>query len=236
MSDFKNSYDEARKELVDRAFADSEKYLEQQVMKDSEEHVFSDEHNRKIEEIFKNFEAQEKKKNKKSYAGWAKIAACILAVVIVGSTVTIASVDAWRDKFLNFVFESEQPNTDFGLGENNGAFYSDNQIILEYMPAGFEMTESFGLDNQYYWMFENGEGYFQINLSEGSIDFSTDTEDASAEKMEINGYDAIYTSNDHVNSVVFNAGNKSVTFMGNIDKEEMIKIVSNFNLAEKLSK
>lgn len=225
MSEYKNSFDEAKKDMVNRAFIDSENQINDRIQAEAQPHSFSDSHKKKMEKLFADFDAKTAGKAKSSHS-WYKIAACIMGFIIAGSSLTIASVGALRKNFLNFVFESGQPNTDFSFGENEGTDYSDDNIILKYVPVGFELAQSEDNTVQQLWVFNRNDEYFQITVSDSSVKLSVDTENASAEQITIQDKSAIFTSNNNINSVIYEIDSKSIIVVGDINKAELIKIAN----------
>ncbi len=222
-----NGLNDAFDILLDQAAERAAEHLGQS-LPDSEEPVeFSAEHEEKMQRLFKQERAKRRRKNTMKYA---KIAACLLAVLIVGAGITISSVDAWRVKFMNYVFDFSQPNTDINFSEQEGTEYKDEEITLGYVPSGFALTEQDKSRQGLTLSFENKEQYFYISLSRIDASFSMDTEDGSAEKTTINGYEAAYTSNDNINTLMWHNGEYVFTIYGNLSKAEIFKI------AEKIEK
>lgn len=222
-----NGLNDAFDILLDQAAERAAEHLGQS-LPDSEEPVeFSAEHEEKMRRLFKQ---ERTKRRRKSIMKYAKIAACLIGVLIVGAGITISSVDAWRVKFMNYIFESEQPNTDINFSEQEGTEYKDEEITLGYVPSGFRLMEKDGSRQDLILFFTKEEQYFYISLNIVDTSFSMDTEDGSAEKTTINGYEAAYTSNHNVNTLMWHNGEYVFTVYGNLPKAEIFKI------AEKIEK
>lgn len=196
-----------------------------------EDIVFSKEHEKKMQKLFR------KDRNKllmKKVKKVSKIAACILLVLTVGTGVTIFSVEAWRVKFLNFVFEVEQPNTDYNFSETGGTTFNNDEVQLNYLPMGFDLVEDVTTQNAICLTFANGDIYFRIDVEDIDINASTDTENAITEGIRINEmYEAIYITNPNVNTLIWHNYEYSFSISGNITKEEFIKIAENIEILKK---
>ncbi len=198
--------------------------LEEELLADNdgcaEEHEFSGLHNKKMEKLFKTYSRKQKVKK---IAKCGKYAACIMLAVIVVSGISIFSVEAWRVQFMNFVFNSEAPYTIFEFGEEKN-FYDDGKISIGYLPLGFELAESDDSRHITTRVFSDKGKYIQITQAETGSKIGIDTEDGIIEKIKIQGYDAVYSSNHNINSVVWSDGYYDFTVLGNIPQEEILKI------------
>lgn len=222
-----NGLNDAFDILLDQAAERAAEHLGQS-LPDSEEPVeFSAEHEEKMRRLFKQ---ERTKRRRKSIMKYAKIAACLIGVLIVGAGITISSVDAWRVKFMNYVFDFSQPNTDINFSEQEGTEYKDEEITLGYVPSGFALKEHDGNRDDLTLAFENVEQYFYISVCKIDTSFSIDTQEGSAEKTTLNGYEATYTSNHNVNTLMWHNGEYAFTVLGNLPKAEIFKI------AEKIEK
>lgn len=186
---------------------------------------FSQMHEAKMERFFA---AQRKKQSAKKYRRILKAAACVLLAVAVGSGVTIFSVDALRTRFLNFVFVPSKPNTDYNFGDYAQNRYSDSDITLNYIPEGFKLADKVKSSESIDLLFKNDEkSYFYFNVNDITVQSSIDTENATVENITVNGYDGVYISNDNINALVWHDNRYSYDIIGNISKENIIKIAKN---------
>ena len=167
---------------------------------------FSDEHKKKMEKLFK----KQKRTPIKSYL--RRILA-IAAVLIVVSSISIASVQAWRIRFLNFIMHISESNTELRYKENDteGNSYSAEDVNLEYVPSGFKLSES-----------RNNNGKIQIDST-----LNVDTEDATAKEIKLNGKDAFLTEKGDIISLLWNNEMNSFTLSGNLSEDEIVKIAEN---------
>ena len=186
---------------------------------------FSQMHEAKMERFFA---AQRKKQSAKKYRRILKAAACVLLAVAVGSGVTIFSVDALRTRFLNFVFVPSKPNTDYNFSDYAQNRYFDSDITLNYIPEGFKLADKVKSSESIDLLFKNDEkSYFYFNVNDITVQSSIDTENATVENITVNGYDGVYISNDNINALVWHDNRYSYDIIGNISKENIIKIAKN---------
>lgn len=212
-------------ELLEKAALEVAKQ-ECELSQEAEEHVFSEEYRNKMAKLFLNEEKKEQARKQRKYVMRAAcfLLVCVLCIAFVAS----GGADAFRIKFMNFVHEITQPNTDFNFKENGGATaYTDDDIKLKYVPVGFELAEKEKFSNHFYLVFSNGKEYFQFDVLNVSINSSIDTEEGITEKTKVNDYEAIYTSNKNINTVIWSDDVYVYRIYGNIEKEEILKIAEN---------
>jgi len=224
MMNDKQSLDKTTDDILTYAAMLADREIGEKLDEPDEEIVFSKEHEDKMKRLFRK---EWRKQSAKIFSKYAQRAACVLLVVIIGSGVAIYSVEAWRIKFLNFVLEIGQPNTDFNFSDNGGSSYSDDDITLEYVPMGFEMTDSYSTRQKVFLTFTSGEKYFQIVISDINSNSSIDTENGTIEKADVNGYEAVYTTNKNINALIWHNNELVFRIAGNIPKEEILKIAEN---------
>jgi len=79
-------------------------------------------------------------------------------------------------------------------------------------------------------MFKGEDRYFAFSMNDINGSMGIDTENASVKKIMINGQEAIYSSNDNVNILVWHDENFSYKLSGKIEEKEIVRI------AEKIKK
>lgn len=183
---------------------------------------FSDEHKKKMEKLFK----KQKRTPIKSYL--RRILA-IAAVLIVVSSISIASVQAWRIRFLNFIMHISESNTELRYKENDteGNSYSAEDVNLEYVPSGFKLSESRNNNGKIHLRFENEDLTFSLYIRQIDSTLNVDTEDATAKEIKLNGKDAFLTEKGDIISLLWNNEMNSFTLSGNLSEDEIVKIAEN---------
>ena len=165
------------------------------------------------------------KKKRGFFKRYGKMVASFLILFVVATGITIFSVDAWREKVIQFFVDLGAKNTEFTFDDTNK--YADDDICLDYLPEGFELSEKKKIDNNVKWIFVNKNDEIQINIYYESVKIRIDTEEGYGEKIEINGYNGCFTTNKNVNSILWKDNKKTYSLAGKIEKEELIKIGEN---------
>lgn len=214
--------DEIMKDAASAAAED----LGNQIPEPDEDVTFSAEHEAAMHKLFM---AERKRLRRKKWVSYSKRAACIILVLAILSGITVFSVEAWRVKFLNFVFHTEEPNTDFNFSSPDTSFQND-EITLGYIPEGFTLAEDHSTETSVELFFDTDEQYFSISINSIDSNFSIDTENGSIEHITVNGVEAIFTSNHNINALVWHTQDYSFTILGNISKEDIIKIAENIKI------
>ena len=225
MLEREDTLDKALDVILDEAADVANENIGRKLFEPKEPIAFSKEHEKKMQKLFR------KEKNKllrKKVSKFAKIAAIFFLIIAIGTGATIFSVEAWRVKFLNFVFDSESSNTDYNFSDTGGTTYSDDTIVLDYIPMGFELTGNYTAKSSIHMDFSKGNDYFQIVINDINKNSSIDTENGTVEKIMINNkYEGLYISNPNINAVIWHNNEYSFRVLGNISKEEIIKIAEN---------
>ena len=183
---------------------------------------FSKEHEAKMQELFdrerNKIKQQNSKKNRK------RMALIFLAAIIAIGT-TIFSVGALRIRVLNFFIDMQQTHTNIKFDDttDSDSFHSD-EISLDYIPEGFDLTESTSDELKVFLTFTKDEQYFQILITSVDVKMAVDTENADISKISINGQNALFSSNHNVNILVWHDDMFSYRLSGNIEKGDIIKI------------
>ena len=191
-----------------------------------EQYEFSKEHEEKMQKLFK---IEKNKVFFKNFQKYSMRVVSILLVFIIISAISVFSVSAWRVKFLNFIFDSTKPNTEFQFGDTKGNIYSNDEMTFEYIPDGFELIKSVSNESSVYLKFENEDLYFSFSSKNIESKIGIDTENGKIEQITINGYEAVYSENKNINALIWHNDEFAFTIMGNIPKVEIIKIAEKFN-------
>ncbi len=184
---------------------------------------FSENHKKKINKIL------DKEKKKITLKCFNKIALKVAAIFVLVIVVLNFSVEANRIKFLNYFVEyaSKCTQIDYRNGGDSIEKQSVNDVCLEYIPKNFILKRKNENENSTYIAFENEDEYFTllVNFNEGVIHL--DTENTIVETVLINGNDYMFIEKDEKVSVYWTTKTKSYLLNGNINKQEIIKIIEN---------
>lgn len=189
---------------------------------------FSEQHKEKMKKIFD----REKKKIwiRKFGKSMQRVAAGLLVVILV-SGVAVMSVSAWRVKFLNFIFDTKQTNTEITTNEDtNQATYNTDLLSLNYIPEGFSLEKQMIAEDLTYLKFSDSVNDFIISITplEGKV--SLDTENAYCEKININDNEALYSETDTENILVIENREEIISIKSSLKRDEIIKIAQNLKI------
>ena len=221
MSNYNDAFNKAIDELLDEAAHITVEKDSGELEMPTDNISFSDEHEVKMQRLFK---SERRKIAAKKFRKYAVRAACIFLALIVFSCATIFSVSAWRVRFLNFVLDIGAPNTDYNFTDEKPAPQMDDRLQLDYIPEGFVIKESVSDDRSINFIFSNEDKFFYVSSDGLNTNFSIDTENALVERIKINGFDAVYTANQNANTLIWHDDDRAYTITGNISKDEIFKI------------
>lgn len=216
---FEKAFEEMLKEAAKRA----DKRLGGQLEEPKEEIVFSEEHERKIEKLFR---LERRKRINKKLIKYTKRCACILIVCCIAVTaVGVVKVDALRMRFLRLLYEPDAPNSDIDFIGDKTNYYADDYMHISYIPDGFKATEIFTVKGHLGYTFLNGDKYFHLSADDiETTNSNVDTEDMEIEYLKIRNNDAIYLTKPRVNILIWSDDDTAYIIDGNISKEDMIKV------------
>ncbi len=184
--------------------------------------VFSERHEK---EMAKLFASMEPKKTKVVPLKRVLILVAILAGLLAAAVGTIAT----NPKIINMFRKPTETYTEirFDEVESSDASFSFGGITLEYIPEGMEpikVEENEGFINL---KFQNGEKYFQFRMLEAKPTSDLDNEESSEEKIQIWGEKAYIQERNENISLRWGTETRWFTLLGNLEKEEIIKIAEN---------
>lgn len=224
MSTQKNEAEEKLRECIIEAMRLEDERVEEE-MKKQDNHVFSEQFEQKMEELFA---ARRKKiKKRKFYRYAASIAAVMLlvfgtvsATFTTGASMPSIDISGWFEKY--FVFGKGTPAKGDG-----GIDFSEERIT--YIPDGFVKTEEENKNTYYDYVYENQEGkYFHVRVSKTLVLSQQDSEDVvRKEKKGENGYE--YTIIDQAEETTYiweSYENLYYYLTGNIEEEELMRIMN----------
>ena len=212
--------------MLDEAALIADEELGRELEEPDEELIFSKEHEEKMEKLFR---TERQKHMRAKFLKYSKRAACVFLAVVVVSGAAVMSVEAWRVKFLNFVLDAGAPNTDFDFNDDQSSSYANEIVSLGYIPEGFGIVTNKESSRGLFLEFKNSDKYFCFDLTNINVSASVDTENGTAEKMKINGYEAVFIDNPDTNILIWHDNTYAFDIIGNISKEEIIKIAENVN-------
>jgi len=186
---------------------------------------FSKEHDAKMQKLFR------RERNKlliNKISVYSKRVAIVLFITLVVAGLSLLSVEAWRIKVLNFVMEIKQTHSEINLSEEKtGDTYNSDQVSFEYIPKGFKLENSDLKENRIYLLFKNDDQFFEFIMIRADGQMGIDTEQAQVKKININGNEAIYSTNNNINVLLWHDSNYVYSLEGNIIENELVNIAKN---------
>ncbi|WMJ76527.1 MULTISPECIES: DUF4367 domain-containing protein [unclassified Sedimentibacter] len=190
---------------------------------EGQNHKFSEKHREDMQKLFKK---ERKFRSARRIRTYSKRAAVIFIAVIAISAITISSVSAWRVRFMNFILERTQYDTNikFTDGTSKADNYKFGEIKLEYVPEGFKLEKSESQKNHLYFAFRKDDEFFNFRTRDVRSSLSIDTEGANVKELTINGREALYSENDNIRILVWNYDEMAYILTGSISESELVKI------------
>ena len=188
---------------------------------------FSEQHRKKMDSFFEKVKRNERKKRLIIYS---KRAAMFLVIILSVASISVMSVRAWRVKFLNFVMQITETNTEIKYEDNkNHETYASDEISLNYIPDGFKLTDKRATENSLMLNFEKDDYFFRLRIKKDQSIKNIDTENSEWERIKINENEGFFNYKNEEITINWSDSDFSYTYslMGNLDKESMIKIAQN---------
>lgn len=188
---------------------------------------FSEQYRKKMDSFFEKVKRNERKKRLIVYS---KRAAMFLVIILSVASISVMSVRAWRVKFLNFVMQITETNTEIKYEDNkNHETYASDEISLNYMPDGFKLTDKRATENSLMLNFEKDDYFFRLRIKKDQSIKNIDTENSEWERIKINENEGFFNYKNEEITINWSDSDFSYTYslMGNLDKESMIKIARN---------
>lgn len=216
-----NSLNKILDDLIDEACNITAYNMNEQLTEPEEQHVFSQEHQKAMNVLFK--KERNKIKLNRFVKASRRIAAVFLVMILI-STISIFSVTAWRIKFFNLIIDMRQTYTEITLGEKTCDTYDNDAVTLNYIPKGFSLERSDLLTNHIFLSFKKAEKYFFFTTFENKGTMTIDTENAQVKKVKVNGYEGILSLKKNVTILVWKENKYVVNISGNLGENEIMKI------------
>jgi len=191
-------------------------------MPEPEEHIFSEEYERKMAKLFAKERGKAQYKKVQKYL--LRSAAAFL-ILVTAAAMTIYGVDAWRISFMNFIVDLRTDHTviDFRKDFAGDTFETD-ELSLRFIPYGFMLESSFVSGNQLVVYFINEDLSFRVIVRDVDATMAIDTEDANVRRLQINGFQAFLRTNENNNILVWHDNINSFEMSGNICEDDMTRI------------
>lgn len=185
----------------------------------------SERHTKAMEKIFA---TERKKQSRKRILRRIKTASIATAAAIFICCASMFGVEAFRIKFMNFIYDKDAPNSDIIFSDEPTETFTNKNVTLNYIPKGFRMEQKEETSkNSWFLIFKSPDKYFYVFADPINSSMSIDTENSFIENIKINGMDGILSTNDRVRILVWHDNETVYSIDGDISKEEIIKIAEN---------
>lgn len=211
-------------------------YEEEQANTEYEKFEFSETHQQKMNELFA--EAAKKEKKIKQMRTIRKVAAIILiAVVTLG--VCAPHISAWREKIEEFFMKDKEKYSLVGYGDVRD---SDKMITVQkdymydisflgYIPEGFEV-DRYSVNSKNLLVKIVNENKYIVFSMDKTLERALDSEEIEYIHETINNHDVLFHYKDGRNAYVLNLAEGVFDILGNISKEELIKVIEKIDLGK----
>lgn len=190
-------------------------------------HTFSDEHNRRVDEIQKR--AEKRNLSSKIFPKKRLQAVVCLCFALTISVFAVTRVEAFRLPLIRFFTEVKEKSTKFNFqGENNTNLTKNYQAYEPgYIPDGYSSAEVSEGKGSFFIKYVNSTGtqsyifYYYGNPSAIAID----TEEAGVSKVLINGNESYVIQKNDELKVLMNKDNHQFYIHGTLSLDQACKIM-----------
>lgn len=190
-------------------------------------HTFSDEHNRRVDEIQKR--AEKRNLSSKIFPKKRLQAVVCLCFALTISVFAVTRVEAFRLPLIRFFTEVKEKSTKFNFqGENNTNLTKNYQAYEPgYIPDGYNIVEVNEGDGTFYVKFMNDEEtqsytFWYYDTPSAS---ALDTEEAGVAKILIAGNESYAIEKNNELRVLMNKDNHQFFLRGTLSLDEACKIM-----------
>lgn len=186
------------------------------------EEELSDQLNQKIDTMFS---SARKRANRKRRFITARRIAAVFVVLLTMASVTVMSVEAFREPIINFIFKTtDSPNkTRIDVTQEN---HNELNYSFDYMPRGYSFKKRVinGAETNLTYQFKNENDSIYIDiLSDVSYSIYSYIEDKDYKKIQTSGVEYFYVQGEYKQLIW--AKDKSIfSIYAKCSSEEMIKI------------
>lgn len=187
------------------------------------EEDLSDQLNQKMDNMFS---SARKRANRKRRFITARRIAAVFVVLLTMASVTVMSVDAFREPVLNFIFKTtKQNNRIIKIKENS----EDSDFVFNYIPIGYHFSKKTVSKNGTFFIYEykdsnNNYLYIQIN-SDTTFETYTSIDKTEYTKF-VYKHTEYYYLPDEVNQLIWYKNKCIYKILSKHNKTELLKIAT----------
>ncbi len=238
----KNITDEELRAMLLR-FDEKDTNLDNMVV--DKKHVFSEEHDKKMQAYFDDLRQQQQQQSKKQYFSFAKVkkqfrnhkmSVAVVLILLVGfSVLNFDTISVYANKISLFLFKHDSRATQIRI---NNEVKVDNAVDiktfeLNYSSDEFKLVEKDVMNKDKIYFYEgNGDRYIRWMVINNNTTFALDTEDTFIQSKKIDGVEYNYVEKNGFVQVFYTRYGIIFNVQTNISVPEIfneIKKQDNFN-------
>ncbi len=196
---------------------DNEKWLAS-LPEEAPEYKFSEKYNKFRIKLFDKMRGEK-------YHRFTKRATIAIIVAAILLSMTIVTLAATLGK--DFIIKHFDGFASVEVENGKEEAVSVNDFVLGYIPNGFEKVEETKESVWISFTYSKNDEWFVITKSKMDSNMYSDEEQNDLEKIEFNGVTYLYSHSDESNGFIWNDGKFLFDASGNIEKNELFKIVTN---------
>lgn len=159
---------------------------------------------------------------------FGKYAVTVCAAFIVVFAVSVISVDAFRLRFLEWLFNIHGSHNSLNI--DNKAY--SNMVHADYLPDEYELINYSNDGNVIELCYNNNIANIKIHVYLNDCTFNTDNENTSSEDVYINENKGQYQKKGSISTIFWHSDEKYYCISTNdmqITKEELVEIAQSVN-------
>ena len=175
---------------------------------------------------------EKEQKKKKIYLVAKRCAIFLLCLGIVGG-ISISSVDAWKVRFTNWVFNIEEDHVEISPADMSQLNGWHNYYFFSEIPEGYELKEAEDWEVFKDLFFANDEKFLTLSQYDASSHVFLDTDTSEYKELTIGGKSAIYQvdQENHSKKIILLDGEWAIEINSEGDKDftydKMVELAEN---------
>lgn len=230
MKNADDSLNRAFEEVLSAGISLAAEEMGRELSEEKEDVTVSVKFENRVEALFKR---ERRKAQTMRVLSVASRSVCVLIICMVIGFASIMSVDAWRVKFMNFVFDRSAPGTEITFGDKKNNYVTVGNVTLHYVPDGFETDYIFEGSYSTVFTLKNEDKYISVSVDDIDGESLIDTENAVVERIWVNGKEGVISITEDVTILLWHDDEFAYTVYGDIDASEIIKIAENAEIVKK---
>lgn len=175
---------------------------------------------------------EKEQKKKKIYLVAKRCAIFLLCLGIVGG-ISISSVDAWKARFTNWLFNIEEDHVEISPTDMSQLNGWHNYYFFSEIPEGYELKEAEDWEVFKDLFFANDEKFLTLSQYDASSQVFLDTDTSEYKELTIGGKSAIYhvDQENHSKKIILLDGEWAIEINSEGDKDftydKMVELAEN---------